>query len=213
MEQTKSNSSRTILIIFAGCGILFLCTLVLCVIMYALGIFGFNEFFSNIEKYSDEFDETEFANPSPAGSSVTVEGLTFTVIEAKDMGSSLKSSYELPDYLIGADPSEIDELYQDCTTSAKFIVVTYSVKNNSAKSVSTAGLHLYDADGTKYSAATNIYKCKEDSTVYQTINPGIQATFTEVYEIPKDVSDLRLEVTDFEFILPARKYLLLEITK
>ena len=138
------------------------------------------------EEHEEERQKQIFENPYVIGDSVIWGNATWTVTDAKDIGSKVKSKY--------------GQYGDDCVTqSGTFIKVTIDIKNNSQDILTVHDIYLYDEQKRRFEATSEHYSCfEEDIYTRDNVNPGITRTFTLIYEVPTDAQGLRIRVCDFE---------------
>ncbi|MCC7304022.1 DUF4352 domain-containing protein [bacterium] len=128
----------------------------------------------------------DFAKPYAKGESVKVGDITWKIVEAKNLGSKLKSTY-------GGD-SCISE-------SGNYIYVKVTATNNTKDMVTVSGLTVYDSEKRELSGASDVFGCIKDQLfVLENINPGISKTLIQVFEAPKDAKGLVFHATDLKFL-------------
>jgi len=120
------------------------------------------------------------------GEVVVVGDVQWKVLEAKNLGSTLKSS---------------NQFIKDLETSGKFIQVRVEMVNKGKEAKSLSYIDLHDSTGRKYKAASEARHWipdEEEIFLVETINPGLSKTFTAIYEVPADAAGLYIMVNDLE---------------
>lgn len=82
----------------------------------------------------------------------------------------------------------------------QYCLVTVKVKNvgNEARTLAASNQHAYNAAGQKYDAdsTASIYLDDAGRALYEDINPGNSVDGTLVFDVPRDVKLVRLELHD-----------------
>lgn len=118
------------------------------------------------------------------GEVVTLDGIEWTVIGAKEHGDTLQRSG-----------------FQDIVTDGKFIAIGYEVKNTTDDPISLRDISLVDAEGRLYepsSLASYAIKESERCSYGQDISPGLKRYCVALYDVPTDASGFRVEFTNLE---------------
>jgi hypothetical protein len=69
------------------------------------------------------------------------------------------------------------------------------LKNNRKDLFTLTDLSLVDDQGREFTSSSDVSSCIDDTIfVLENINPGIEKTFTAIYEIPDGTTGLMLEV-------------------
>lgn len=121
--------------------------------------------------------------PFTVGDIVPVNGVTWKVLKAENLGNKL---------------SKDDKFTKPLTTSGKFILVTLEIENNDVVARTYYGVDMVDKQGRTFTSSfeainfvDNQHLCTLDS-----INPGIRKTCTAIYELPQDSTGLKVVVGD-----------------
>lgn len=183
--------------VLIGCGAFILLAVICFVIASALGLAGLSKVATEIDnstQASADAEKTAFDNPSKLNEAVVVEDVQWTLTQASDLGSTLKSTYSYGD---------------DCVAnSGKFIKVVVKVKNNSSSMVSVTDLNLYDSAKNEYVSSSDVYGCTTDDLfILSNVNPGIEETFTAIYEVPSTSSGFKVKVSDLNLFSAVHKYI------
>jgi hypothetical protein len=119
------------------------------------------------------------------GDVVTVGNAQWTLVAARDIGSTLKSSF-------GA-------YGKDCVAnSGKFIQVDLKIKNLNKDVATVTNPDLIDSLDRSFVTSSDVYSCVDTSLfLLSSVNPGIEKSFSAIYEVPLDASGFKLEVGDF----------------
>ena len=192
----KKGMTKTVKILL-GCGILIVLAVVCVVVMSALGVAGINNVATQVNNSVTEAankENTAFNAPHKIGEAVTVKDVQWTITEAKDLGSTLKSTY--------------GSYGTDCkANSGKFVQITVKIKNNGTDMASVMNLNLYDSDKHEYVSSSDVYGCVTgDLFILSNINPGIEKTFIAVYEVPTTATGLRVKVGDLNLFTDDHQY-------
>lgn len=142
-----------------------------------------------------EKDKEAFQKPYSVGETVTNGSVEWVVLEAVDLGSTLKAT---------------SAYSEDCVSSSgKYIKATVKIKNNANEMRSVSDLPLYDDKERRFVSASGVYNCVDDDVMFlfDNINPGLEETFTSVYEIPLDAQGLALRTSDLTLFGSDYKYI------
>lgn len=196
-EPTPKKKLGTGAKIAIGCGGITLLGIIITIIITAVTAAGVAKVVNNVndaQKAKEDAETESFNNPSAIGEAITVNNVQWTVTEAKNLGSTLKSNY-------GA-------YGDDCVAdSGTFVKVTVKVKNNASDMVSVMDLNVYDSQKREFVTSSDVYSCVEDELfILDNINPGIEKTFVAVYEIPTGATGLKLKVGDLDLFTDGYKY-------
>ncbi len=119
------------------------------------------------------------------GETVVVEDrVAWTITGAEDLGQTLKSGNQFID---------------DETTTGRFIKVSGQVENVSSEELMFDAPALIDAEGREFSTYSQSFSFIDESQKinwFDTFNPGISKTFSEIYEVPANAEELRFEATN-----------------
>jgi hypothetical protein len=127
-------------------------------------------------------------NPYSAGESITInDEVNWKILSAKDLGDTLEA---------------IDRWSDDKTTTGKFIKVRFTVKNIGKEIKTMTDLRLFDNEDREFTTYSSFgyVEDKEELFIAENINPGLERTYTVVYEVPADSKDFILEITNLEFM-------------
>jgi hypothetical protein len=200
-QPATSKGMSTTVKVLIGCGVLTIIGIIcgVLVLLGSLGIAAANKSHGNTS--SSRTESEKFANPKAINTPVVVDDVSWTVTEATDLGSTLKSKY--------------GQYGTDCeANSGKFIKVKVTVTNNSSKKITISDLNLIDSQKRSFDSSTKVYGCiKDDLSSYDDVNPGISANLTYVYEVPSDATGLKLKVSiiDYSTTTPNFEYIDLEL--
>lgn len=126
-------------------------------------------------------------NPHTSNLYVTVGDVQWKILDAEDLGNTLEP---------------VEDYYDKKTTSGKFIKVRFNVENKGSEMATLTSLKLFDdkdREFTSYSGTSGYIEDEEELFLLDNINPGMDRTYTLIYEVPKNASNLMLEVTSLEF--------------
>ena len=137
-----------------------------------------------IEQGTEESATEEKVKIYEVGEEVVTANLTWTVTEANNLGSSLKSKY--------------GSYGKDCVVeNGNFIEVYYKAENTSTSTVSVGTPYIYDSNDREFSKTSNTLGCLDHESFYsENVNPGITKSFVVVYEVPDKAEDLHLKIGD-----------------
>ncbi|MCK9368533.1 DUF4352 domain-containing protein [Candidatus Dojkabacteria bacterium] len=175
-----------------GCGVLLLLGIIITVIIVYSGIAGLSKISDNLNK-QDDAKQQAFDNPSKIGQEVAVNDIIWKLTAAKNLGSTLKSTY-------GGE---------NCVAnSGTFVKITVTIKNNGKDLATVTDLDLYDSQKREFVTSSDVTGCVSDTLfLLDNINPGIEKTFVAVYEIPNGATGLRLKVGDLNLFTSDEKYI------
>ena len=128
-------------------------------------------------------------NPYSINESITINNeVIWKIILAEDLGNTLEA---------------IDRWSDDKTTTGKFIKVRFTVKNIDKEMKTITDLRLFDNEDREFTAYSEIFGYIEDEEelfLLDNINPGLERTYTVIYEVPTDAKGFMLEITNLEFM-------------
>ena len=140
-------------------------------------------------KTKEEAEIGSKENPYSTGESITINNeVNWKILSAKDLGDILEA---------------IDRWSDNKTTTGKFIKVRFTVKNVGKEMKTITDLRLFDNEDrefTIYSESFGYIEDEEELFLLDNINPGLERTYTVVYEVPADSKDFILEITNLEFM-------------
>lgn len=115
------------------------------------------------------------------GVPVAVGDSEWTVDSATDKGQTLDSG---------------NEYSPDLTTTGRFIQVDLRIKGTGSDPVSITSVKIKDSQGREFGASSDAIMITGDkSCVLETVNPGLEAACTWVYEVPADATGLALQAS------------------
>lgn len=116
---------------------------------------------------------------------VSVENrVTWNITKVQDLGQKIASGNQFID---------------DLTTSEKFIRVEGTVKNISSEQISYLQPKIVDKQNRTFDANNNAWSVLTEVdriSSIDTFNPSISKKFVEIFEVPADAEELKLEVTN-----------------
>lgn len=128
-------------------------------------------------------------NPYSINENITINNeVNWKILSAEDLGDTLEA---------------IDRWSDDKTTTGKFIKVRFTVKNVSKEMKTLTDLRLFDNEDREFVTYDEIFGYIEDEEelfLLDNINPGMEGTYTVIYEVPADSKGFILEVTNLEFM-------------
>jgi len=134
-------------------------------------------------------------NPYSINESITINNeVNWKILSAEDLGDTLEA---------------IDRWSDDKTTTGKFIKVRFTVKNIGKEMKTLTDLRLFDNEDREfvtYDKSFGYIEKEEELFLLDNINPGMERTYTVVYEVPKDSKDFILEITNLEWT-PDKAYI------
>jgi len=155
---------------------------------------------SKIEKEEEIVEETaeEPAEEAEVGSKDNPYSINESIIINNEVNWKILSAEDL-----GGTLEAIDRWSDDKTTTGKFIKVRFTVKNVGKEMKTITDLRLFDNEDrefTIYSESFGYIEDEEELFLLDNINPGLERTYTVVYEVPADSKDFILEITNLEFM-------------
>ncbi|MCH7526436.1 MAG: DUF4352 domain-containing protein [Planctomycetes bacterium] len=119
------------------------------------------------------------------GDSLVIDGIRWKVIAARDLGSVLRSRLVKPQ-----------------KTPGRFIFVEFEVENLRKDPATFFERDLYDKNGRRYNTISDAMWYFDRNTVFilENINPNVPLRFVQVYEVPKDASDLFATVSNLRIL-------------
>ena len=127
------------------------------------------------------------------GEQVNINGLTWTVTEATELGTALKP---LPEYQKDSPGCKANK--------GKFIYIKFTIKNTSSNSLSgplQVDTTLYDGNNHAFSndfQSATTYECIKgaNENIIKELKPGAEITIIQVFDVPKDSKNLKLQLPD-----------------
>lgn len=119
------------------------------------------------------------------GQDVQVDEVRWNVLEATDLGQTLKSD---------------NEFVKDLTTSGRFIRVRLEVENLSKDMLSFVGIDLQDDQGRSFKRSNDaiMHVPSDETCVLENLNPNVAKTCTLVYEVPQNAAHVQALVSDLK---------------
>ena len=118
------------------------------------------------------------STPLPeVGDAIVMDGVTWRIVSAKNLGTVLKS-----------DNQFIDPL----KTSGMFVQVVAEVTNTGTDPLTVSPFKLIDDTGREYEHADNqwFYVPEDRQCILSNLNPGLALTCENIYEVPSDATGL-----------------------
>ena len=135
----------------------------------------------NNNNQQEEVTEGSIGKPYPKDQKVTVGEVDWQIVSAENIGSVIDSGNQF-----------IDDCKAD---SGSFVKLVVKVKNNRKDLFSITDLTLVDNQERRFVTSSEVFSCVDDTIfLLDNINPGIEKTFTAIYEIPEGTTGLMLEV-------------------
>lgn len=131
------------------------------------------------------------AMPAPAafklGEDVNVDQVRWKILEAADLGQTLKSD---------------NQYMKDKITSGRFLLLRFEVENLSKDMLTFAGLDLLDNQGRSFTRSSDAltFIPTEEACVLENLNPNVTKTCTLIYEVPSNAAGLQAQVGDLKII-------------
>jgi len=140
-------------------------------------------------KTKEEAEIGSKENPYSINESIKINNeVNWKILSAEDLGNTLEA---------------IDSWSDDKTTTGKFIKVRFTVKNVNKEMKTLTDLRLFDNEDREfvtYDESFGYIEDEEELFLLDNINPGMEGTYTVIYEVPADSKDFILEVTNLEFM-------------
>lgn len=208
--QPEKKGMNTWVKVALGCGGCLLISVIGFSILAALGVAGLKKGVEEIDKQIKEEERKQtdakaeaFNSPKLKGQKVTVGTVDWTLIQTEEVGQTIKAD---------------DEFGEDCkaTEGTKFVKIRYSIKNNGNSGISAYNLPLLDGDKREFKSYDSLIRCigtDKDGKVLliETLNPSVERTFINYYEVPETVKSLCLQVEDYDLLNPVTDYISLGI--
>lgn len=129
----------------------------------------------------EEVVEGSIGKPYPKDQKVTVGEIDWQIVSVENIGSVIDSGNQF-----------IDDCKAD---SGSFVKLVVKVKNNRKDLFSITDLTLVDNQERRFVTSSDVFSCVDDTVfLLDNINPGIEKSFTAIYEIPEGTTGLMLEV-------------------
>jgi RNA polymerase subunit RPABC4/transcription elongation factor Spt4 len=129
----------------------------------------------------EEVVEGSIGKPYPKDQKVTVGEVDWQIVSVENIGSVIDSGNQF-----------IDDCKAD---SGSFVKLVVKVKNNRKDLFSITDLTLVDNQERRFVTSSDVFSCVDDTVfLLDNINPGIEKSFTAIYEIPEGTTGLMLEV-------------------
>ena len=121
------------------------------------------------------------------GDDVRVDEVRWKVLEAADLGKTLKST---------------NQFVKDKTTSGRFVRVRFELENLSKDMLTFAGLDLVDDQGRTFKPSSDAFQFipSEESCVLENLNPNVAKSCTAIYEVPANATGLKAQAGDLKII-------------
>jgi len=121
------------------------------------------------------------------GDDVRVADVRWKVLEATDLGKTLKST---------------NTFIKDKTTSGHFVQVRFELENLSKDMLSFAGLDLVDDQARTFTSSSDAFQFipTEEACVLENLNPNVAKSCTAIYEVPATAAGLKAQVSDLKLI-------------
>lgn len=126
------------------------------------------------------------ATPAPAiGQDVKVGDVRWKVLEAKDVGDTLKSD---------------NSFIKPKTTAGKWVMLRFEIENQGTEQRNLTGVDLKDAQGRTFKASTDalFFIPQEEQCSFAQLSANVPRTCWMYFEVPKDASGLRAVVGDLK---------------
>lgn len=136
---------------------------------------------NNDNNQQEEVVEGSIGKPYPKEQKVTVGEVDWQIVSVENIGSVIDSGNQF-----------IDDCKAD---SGSFVKLVVKVKNNRKDLFSITDLTLVDSQERRFVTSSDVFSCVDDTLfLLDNINPGIEKSFTAIYEIPEGTTGLMLEV-------------------
>ncbi|NQV13031.1 MAG: DUF4352 domain-containing protein [Parcubacteria group bacterium] len=129
-----------------------------------------------------------------AGEEVNIGNAKWKLVEAKDLGDTLKgSSSKYPSYTKD----------KKAKTNSKFVMVTLEIENLDTEMHSVTAPNITDDKGREFITSSDTSEwIPEDKGIFilSNLNPNVPQQFSVIYEIPKDAANLTVKVKELKFL-------------
>jgi len=157
-----------------------------------------------VNEVSKDINANKVANEqkvSQKGEYVEVGKVRWRLIDAEDVGDTLKSS-----------ESNYPTITKDkkANTNAKFIKITLEVENLDTTMKSATTPNLKDDKGRQFISASDTFEWIPDDKgiiLLSNLNPNIPQQFITYYEVANDAAGLKVEVGDLSFLGSDKAYI------
>ena len=121
------------------------------------------------------------------GADVRVDEVRWKVIEAVDLGKTLKSD---------------NEFVKDKTTSGRFVKLRFELENLSKDMLTFAGLDLVDDQNRTFKASSDAFQfiATEETCILENLNPNVAKSCTAIYEVPANAAGIQAQVGDLKML-------------
>jgi hypothetical protein len=138
-------------------------------------------------------EPTAAPQPTPApsahnvGEDVQVDEVRWKVLEAVDLGQTLKSD---------------NQFVKDKTTAGAFVRVRFEIENLSKDMLTFAGLDLVDDQGRAFKPSSDAFQFlpTEEACVLENLNPNVAKTCTAIYEVPANATGMQAQAGDLKLL-------------
>lgn len=119
------------------------------------------------------------------GQDVQVDEVRWNVLEAADVGQTLKSD---------------NEFIKELKTSGRFIRVRLEIENLSKDMLSFTGIDLQDDQGRTFKRSSDalLHVPSEEQCLLENLNPNVVKSCTIIYEVPQNAARLQALVGDLK---------------
>lgn len=130
---------------------------------------------------------TEAPKAYGVGQDVQVDEVRWKIVEASDLGKTLKSK---------------NTFVKDKTTAGRFVQVRFELENLSKDMLTFAGLDLVDDQGRTFKSSSDAFQFipTEEACVLENLNPNVAKSCTAIYEVPATAAGLMAQVTDLKIV-------------
>lgn len=145
--------------------------------------------------------ESVTAKQYKAGEDVQVAQVRWKLMEAKDLGDTLKGSAS--NY-----PTFTDD--KKANANSKFVQVSIEVENLDTSMKSVTDLSIMDGKNRKFTASSDTSEwVPQDKQMFllSNLNPNVPQQFIAIYEVPKDATNLKMEVGDLSLFGSDKAYI------
>jgi hypothetical protein len=121
------------------------------------------------------------------GEDVRVDEVRWKILEAADLGKTLKST---------------NQFVKDKNTAGRFVKVRFELENLSKDMLTFAGLDLVDDQGRTFKASGDAFQFipNEEACVLENLNPNVAKSCTAIYEVPANATGLKAQAGDLKIL-------------
>lgn len=121
------------------------------------------------------------------GEDVQVDEVRWKIVEATDLGKTLKSD---------------NQFVKDKATAGRFVRVRFELENLSKDMLTFAGLDLVDDQARTFKPSSDAFQFipTEEACVLENLNPNVAKSCTAIYEVPANAAGLKAQAGDLKLL-------------